>query len=106
MTCTDASQITTIGAIARIGIVCEATTYGSSPRWSMRECASTAPMTKPPVAPIAKPSAASLPVNAAAFSSVTMRSGACGFGRWKSAPIMSWMCGIDVASTVNGCCQP
>src|SRR5439155_23295810 len=39
----DASQTTTIGAIARIGTVCDATTYGSSPRCSIRECASSAP---------------------------------------------------------------
>src|SRR2546423_13104175 len=31
----DASQTTTIGAIARIGTVCEATTQGRKPRWSM-----------------------------------------------------------------------
>src|SRR6185295_4264788 len=30
--------ITTIGAIARIGTVCEATMYGSRPRSSSREC--------------------------------------------------------------------
>ena len=35
-----------------------------------------------------------------------MRSGSCAFGCTKSAPIMSWMCGIVVASTGNGCVQP
>src|SRR5712691_11916293 len=35
VTFTDASQMTTIGAIARIGTVCDATTYGSSPRCSI-----------------------------------------------------------------------
>jgi hypothetical protein len=45
-------------------------------------------------------------VNAAAFSSVTIKSGPCVFGRSKSARIISWMCGIVVASTGNGCCQP
>src|SRR5438093_7508073 len=33
------SQTTTIGAMARIGTVCDATTYGKSPRSSQRECA-------------------------------------------------------------------
>ena len=41
------SQTTTIGAIARIGTVCEATMYGRNPRRSSRECASTTPSGKP-----------------------------------------------------------
>src|SRR3954447_24101267 len=49
------SQTTTIGATARIGIVCEATMYGSSARWASRECTSAIARTKPTTAPIAKP---------------------------------------------------
>src|SRR5919206_1489150 len=33
----DFSHTTTIGAIARIGTVCDATMYGRKPRWSRRE---------------------------------------------------------------------
>jgi hypothetical protein len=106
VTCTEESHTTTIGAIARIGTVCEATTYGRKPRWSIRECASSAPRTKPPVAPIAKPRAASFAVNAAALRSVTTSSGASGFGRSNSARNTVWMWGIEVSSTMNGCVQP
>src|SRR5256886_17534522 len=35
------SQITTTGAMAMIGTVCEATTYGTSARSSNRECTKT-----------------------------------------------------------------
>ena len=45
------SQTTTIGAIARIGIVCEATMYGRKPRCSSREWWSTTPIAKPIAAP-------------------------------------------------------
>src|SRR5581483_1064810 len=47
VTCTDVNQMTTIGAIARIGTVCEATTYGRKPRCSIREWARIAPSAKP-----------------------------------------------------------
>src|SRR2546423_328273 len=68
-----------------MGTVCEATTYGRNPRCRAREWARSAPRTKPPTAPMAKPSAASRPVNAAALSSVTISRGPCAFGRSKSA---------------------
>ena len=100
------NQITTIGAIARIGTVCEATTYGRTPRCITRECARIAPIAKPPTAPIAKPSAASFAVKSAALRSVTTRSGASGFGRSNNAGTIEWTCGMLVASTVNGCFQP
>src|SRR5919205_4087016 len=50
VTWTDVNQMTTMGAIARIGTVCEATTYGRKPRWRTREWARIAPRTKPPTA--------------------------------------------------------
>ena len=59
---------TTIGASARIGIVCEATTYGMTPRWRTPKRAISAPSRKPIVAPIANPTAASLAVKSAASS--------------------------------------
>ena len=41
------SQITTIGAIARIGIVCDATTYGRRPRRRRRKWWRTVPIARP-----------------------------------------------------------
>ena len=57
---------TTIGAIARIGTVCDATMYGRMPRSSRRDCESTTASAKPIAAPSRKPASASLPVNHAA----------------------------------------
>src|SRR5438067_8819847 len=56
------TQTTTIGAIARIGIVWLATMYGRNPRWSRRECASTIPIAKPTIAATAHPTSAAVPV--------------------------------------------
>ena len=62
---------------------------GGSPRWSMRECASSAPITKPPVAPIAKPSAASRRREGGRLQERHDRAAAPrGFGRSKSARII------------------
>ena len=49
------SQITTIGAIARIGTVCEPTTYGWKPRRSRFEKWKTTPIAMPTIAPISEP---------------------------------------------------
>jgi len=49
------SQTTTIGAMARIGTVCDATTYGKSPRSSQRECAKPMARTRPVTPPSANP---------------------------------------------------
>ena len=64
------TQTTTIGAIARIGIVWLATMYGRKPRWSSRECTSTTPIAKPTTAPIANPNAASFAVKSALCSRI------------------------------------
>ena len=69
------SQTTTIGATARIGIVCDATMYGSSARCASRECTSPTASANPTTAPIAKPASASFAVNHAALSSTVIRSG-------------------------------
>ena len=83
------TQTTTIGAIARIGTVCEATMYGRKPRWSRRDCESATAIRKPAVAPSAKPTAASFAVNAAASSSTSIRSGPLRREGSKSWPTMS-----------------
>ena len=59
----DPSPTTTIGAIARIGTVCEATMYGSTPRSSRRDCESATASAKPIAAPSTKPTIASFVVN-------------------------------------------
>ena len=64
------TQITTIGAIARIGIVWLATMYGRTPRCTIREWASTIPSAKPTTAPSAKPSAASFAVKSALWKRI------------------------------------
>ena len=69
------NQTTTIGATARIGIVCEATMYGRKPRCSSREWASRTPSTKPIEAPRAKPTAASFAVKSDASHRTSISSG-------------------------------
>src|SRR3990170_1765444 len=97
---------TTIGASARIGIVCDATTYGMTPRCSTPNRAMSAPRTKPVVAPIAKPTAASLAVKSAASRSRSASSGSPSRMGSNSAPTMSWRCGIVVELTTNGRVHP
>ena len=60
------SPRTTIGASARMGIVCEATTYGMTPRRSTSKCARTTPSTNPTTAPNRNPTAAARAVKSAA----------------------------------------
>src|SRR6476469_8114001 len=69
------SHTTTIGATARIGIVCDATMYGSSARCASREWTSPTASANPTTAPIAKPASAAFPVNHAALSRTVIRSG-------------------------------
>jgi len=88
---------TTIGAIARIGTVCEATMYGMIPRSRKRDCDSTTARRKPIVPPSRKPARASLPVNQAAFSSERIRGGppvvvglgSKGVAGWKAVAILA-----------------
>ena len=87
------SQMTTIGAIARIGTVCEATMYGRKPRCSRRECASTIPSAKPTEAPSTNPTAASFAVNSIASQSTSISSGPLRRDGSKSWPMMSCTCG-------------
>ena len=68
---------TTIGATARIGIVCEATMYGRSARWASREWTSPTASANPTTAPIAKPASASFAVNHAEWRSTVISSGPC-----------------------------
>src|SRR5438067_5410952 len=53
------NQITTTGAIAMIGTVCEAMTYGTSARSSSGECTNTMATPSPSAAPNTKPPKAS-----------------------------------------------
>ena len=69
------SPITTIGAIARIGTVCEPTTNGSSPRSRKRTCASTTASANPTTPPRRNPAIASFIVKSAASSSEWMSGG-------------------------------
>ncbi len=57
-----------MGAIATIGIVCEATTYGITPRRSTLKRAINAPSRKPMAAPNTKPTTASFAVKSAAWN--------------------------------------
>src|SRR3954454_65585 len=101
----DFSQTTTIGAIARIGIVCDATMYGRKPRCSRRECTSTHARKKPTTAPSAKPTAASFAVNHAESRSTEMSSGPCVRDGSPSAWKIECRCGIVMSLTGNGCVQ-
>ena len=98
--------MTTIGAIARIGTVCEATTYGRTPRSRSREWTSTTASPKPKTAPRTNPASASFAVNQAASSRGWMRAGPPVVTGSLNALRMSWMCGIVVSSTRNGHVQP
>ena len=81
--------MTTIGAIARIGIVCDATMYGMKPRWSSRDSESTTAIANPKIAPRTKPAAASFAVKSAASSSTSISSGPFRREGSKSWPTMS-----------------
>src|SRR4029079_19564713 len=100
------SQTTTIGATARIGIVCEATMYGSSARCASRECTSPTASCKPTISPIANPARASLAVNHADFSSTVIRSGPWDRDGSPSALKIVQRWGSVVSLTGNGCVQP
>src|SRR3954453_2496530 len=98
---------TTIGATARIGTACEATTYGRSPRCRIFHCDMKTPSAKPTEAPSTKPTAASFAVKSAACNSCTIRrSPTPAVGCWKSACTIVCTCGIDVLSTTKGRVQP
>jgi hypothetical protein len=96
------SQITTMGAMARMGMVWEATMYGRRPRSSSRECASAIPRAKPVEAPRTNPRAASRAVNSAAWRRTVTRGGPFLREGWNSWPRISWMCGMDRSFTGNG----
>ena len=100
------SPTTTIGASARIGIVCDATTYGMIPRCRTPKRAIRAPSRNPTVAPITNPTAASFAVKSAASSMYRASSGSPSRIGSKSAPTMSWRCGIVVELTGNGRVHP
>ena len=98
----DPSPTTTIGAIARIGTVCEATMYGRIPRSSRRDCERATASPKPTTPPRKKPARASLPVNQAALSSDRMSGGPPVVVGCQNAATTSCRCGIVVSSTTNG----
>src|SRR4051812_17040299 len=100
------SQTTTIGATARIGIVCDATMYGSSARCASRECTSPTASANPTTAPIAKPASASFAVNQAASRSTVIRSGPWERDGSPSALKIVQRWGSVVLLTGNGHVQP
>jgi hypothetical protein len=100
------SQTTTIGATARIGIVCDATMYGRNARCASRECTSSTASTKPRIAPPRKPTIASLAVNHAECRSTEMSSGPCSREGCQSASTIVCTCGRVVSLTGNGHVQP
>ena len=100
------TQITTIGAIARIGIVWLPTMYGRKPRCSSRHCASTTPSTKPKIAPSAKPAAASLAVKSALSQRIDASAGWFTCAGSSNALRIVHVLGIDVSVTTNGHVQP
>ena len=97
---------TTIGAIARIGIVCEPTTYGIRPRWSIWYRAITAPSVKPTIVPIAKPTSASLAVKSAALKSNVINSSPSSWTGSNRAPTIDGSEGNVMSSTANGHVHP
>ena len=100
------SQTTTIGATARIGIVCDATMYGRSARCASRECTRPTARTKPTIAPIANPASASFAVNHADLSRTVIRSGPSKRDGSPSALKIVQRCGSVVLLTGNGHDQP
>ena len=100
------TQTTTIGAIARIGIVWLATMYGRKPRSSVREWTSATARTKPITAPSANPAIASFAVKSALCSSTVISGGWLTCAGWPNAFAIVQMCGIDVSLTGNGHVQP
>src|SRR4051812_14560725 len=100
------SHTTTIGATARIGIVCDATMYGSSARCGIREGTSPTAGATPMTAPIAEPASASFAVNHAASSRTVIRSGPCDRDGSPSALKIVQRWGSVVLLTGNGCVQP
>ena len=96
-------QMTIIGAMASSGTVCEATTYGISPRSSSVERPNNAPSANPTRLPARKPAAASRQVNQAERSKIARR--IVSFPRWagrNSAPRILAMCGMDLSSDRMG----
>ena len=100
------SQITTMGAIARIGTVCEPTAYGRKPRRSRFEKWKTTPIAMPTIAPSAKPTAASLAVKAAFSTRTRTRTGCPVAAGSQRRLTMSCSGGIAYSSTLNGHVQP
>src|SRR5438874_10423811 len=100
------TQTTTIGAIARIGIVWLATMYGSRPRCSSRECTSTIPSAKPTTAPSPKPTTASLAVKSDLCNSTVISAGWLTCTGCPNALKIVHRCGIEVESTTNGQLHP
>ncbi len=86
------SPRTTIGASARIGIVCDATTYGMIPRRSTSNWARITPSTNPMTAPKRNPTAAARAVKSAACRRYSHRSSPVDVGS-PSWSTMSWRCG-------------
>ena len=100
------TQITTIGAIARIGIVWLATMYGRTPRCISREWTSTTPSAKPTTAPIANPNAASFAVKSALWRRMFASAGWFTCAGSANALAIVHTCGIEMSSTTNGHVQP
>ena len=88
------SHITTIGAIAMIGTVCDATTYGTSARSSRGECTKTIASASPSPAPKTKPPNASRKVKTAALARTKPSGGPLRWAGSTNAAAMSQTCGM------------
>ena len=88
------SQMTTTGAIAMIGTVCEATTYGTSARSRMPEWTNTMARASPSTAPITNPPNASRNVKIAASTSTSPSGGPFRCAGSANAAAISQTCGM------------
>src|SRR5437016_2127317 len=88
------NQITTTGAIAMIGTVCEATTYGTSARSSIRECTNTIARASPSTAPNTNPPKASRKVKKPALTRTIPSGGPLRCAGSTNDAAMSQRCGM------------
>ncbi len=100
------SPMTTMGAIARIGTVCDPTTNGSRPRSRKRTCESRTASAKPKTPPSRNPAIASFIVKSAALKSEWMSGGPPVVVGSQKAWTTSYRCGMVVSFTGKGHPQP
>ena len=95
-------QITMIGAMAIIGAVWDATTYGMNPRSMSLDWEKTMANPKPSEEPNTNPNSASRNVKSASRSSTSSMIGSLGVRRVKNTPKISHACGMEVSSGRTG----